>query len=364
MTKPVKQEKMPMNAVTVRSISTRSSGKRPPNNGRKTNLSFRKLPFQSQGQPRSRELAVDPVVEKKRRQLYDQATGSIDQVLQAVRNRKRFPLQPAFQLVAEFCRWNHPRDRLLIVSLHRDDRHRFVNYHAVNVAVYAVKLAGYLGYRTQQRIELGVAGLLHDVGTALVPDEILYKKGRLNEDEISVMRERPNFSYKILRSLGDEASYLAECAVQVHERADGSGYPRGLKADEIHEYAQIIGLMDVYEALMHSRPHRDRLTGLAVIKELFTTHKHRFRKEHLKALLNLFSVFPLHSYVRLNSGAVGKVIETYPDQPMRPRLQIVFDSQKRRVLTKRMVSLPDNPLLNVVDSVSEEELRRFSSSAG
>jgi HD-GYP domain-containing protein (c-di-GMP phosphodiesterase class II) len=334
------------------------------NRGRKTNLNFRKLPLKTPTCARSSEPPLDASVGKKRQQLYEQAMGYVEQVLEAVRGQEGFSLPSAIQLVTEFCAFDQQNDRLLSLSLHRNESYQFAHYHPVNVAVYAVKLARYIGYRRRRQIELGVAALLHDVGTAMIPKKIVYKNGRLNEQEIAVMRERPNQSYKILRELGDEHAYLAECAMQVHERVDGSGYPRGLVEDEIHEYAQIIGLLDVYEALMHSRPHRDRLTGLEVIKELFAVQKKRFRKEHLKALLNLFSVFPLHSYVRLNSGAICKVIETSPGQPMRPRLQIVFDSQKRKVLSRRVLSLPDNPLLNIVDSVSEDELRGFVSSRG
>ena len=82
-----------------------------------------------------------------------------------------------------------------------------------------------------------------------------------------------------------------------------------------------------------------------------------FKKEHLKALLNSFSIFPLSSYVRLNSNSIGKVVETYPDQPLRPKIKIEFDSQNQKVLTDRVVDLSENTLLHIIDSVSEEEFQ-------
>jgi HD-GYP domain-containing protein (c-di-GMP phosphodiesterase class II) len=165
-----------------------------------------------------------------------------------------------------------------------------------------------------------------------------------------------------LRSFGDHSGYLAETAAQVYERIDGSGYPRGLRGDEIHEYAQIIGLLDMYEALIHSRPQRDKVTPFTAIKEVINTSKHRFQRKHLKSLLSIFTLFPIHSYVRLNSNAIGRVIETCADQPMRPKLQILYDSQRQKVLSERIVILPDNPLLNIVDSVSESEIQELSKS--
>jgi hypothetical protein len=157
---------------------------------------------------------------------------------------------------------------------------------------------------------------------------------------------------------------LAECAVQVNERLDGSGYPQGLQGDEINEYAQVIGLVDMYEALVHSRPQREKFHHFKAVKEIIKSGKHLFKRKHLKALLNIFSIFPLHSYVRLNSDAVCKVVKTYPDQPMRPRIQIVFDSQQKRVLTERIINLPDDPLLYIVDSVVDEELQSLSEGPG
>jgi HD-GYP domain-containing protein (c-di-GMP phosphodiesterase class II) len=172
--------------------------------------------------------------------------------------------------------------------------------------------------------------------------------------------QRPNFSHQILQSLGNEYAYLAECAVQVYERIDGTGYPRGLKADEIHEYAQIIGLLDMYESIIHSRPYRGKTTPFAAIKEIINTSKHKFQQKYLKAHLSIFTAFPIHSYVRLNSDAIGKVIETYPDQPLRPKIQIICDSQKRKVLTKKFVSLPEDPLLHIIDSVNENEIQHLA----
>ena len=95
------------------------------------------------------------------------------------------------------------------------------------------------------------------------------------------------------------------------------------------------------------------------IKKIINNSKHHFKRKHLKSLLETFSIFPVHSYVRLNSEAIGKVIETYPNQPLRPKVQIVFDSQMQKVSTQRIASLQENPLLHIVDSVTEEEIKQI-----
>ena len=353
-----------MSLVEFHNMENKAQNKNSPKAKQDLKLSFRKLAAARDKLPAE----VRPTVKtspktnnnNNRKELYDKASIYLNQVLSAVKNRRTFALEPGFRILQKMAEGAHPRDELFIMAIHLDDRFKYVIYHSINVAIYALKMADHLGFDPARKLELAMAALLHDTGMAVIPDKILYKQEELSRQEIKILRERPNYSYKILRSFGDGFAYLAESAAQVYERIDGSGYPRGLKGDEIHEYAQIIGLLDMYEALIHSRPQRDKLTHFTAVKEVINTCKHRFQRRHLKSLLSIFTVFPIHSYVRLNSNAIGKVIETYPDQPMRPKLQIIYDSQRRKVLTERIVILPENPLLNIVDSVSESEIQELT----
>ena len=324
---------------------------------KKAKLSFTKI---SEDLPAGTKTGVRAVPDESRKLLYEEASVYLGEILDALRNRRGVKLEKGFEIIQKIVAVNHPQDPLLILALHQDDWRQYVTRHPVNVAVFAIKMADHLGFEKSKQVEIGMAGLLHDVGMAVVPDKILYKQGKLNDAEKKIFRQRPNFSSKILRTLGPEYAYLAECAVQVYERIDGSGYPRGLKADEMHEYAQIIGLLDMYESLIHSRPQRAKHTPFAAVKEIINTSKNHFQKEYLKALLGIFTAFPIHSYVRLNSDAIGKVIETYPDQPLRPKIQIVYDSQKRKVLTEKIVALPEDPLLHIIDSISENEIGQLT----
>jgi HD-GYP domain-containing protein (c-di-GMP phosphodiesterase class II) len=329
-------------------------------------LSFRKLAAEQK-----KVLSTDKVVSERKasdedqigesgKVLYQKAADYLKQTFEAVKQRKMFSINPGLQIIREMVEMQSFQDSLFIEALHFDDSLQFIIHNNINVAIYAIKMAENLGWSKDRQIEIGMAGLLHDIGMTIMPEGLIYKQQKLSEAEFKILQERPNYSYKILKSLGDDYAYLAECAVQVNERKDGSGYPQGLKGDEIHEYAQIIGLVDMYEALIHSRPQRVKLHHFNAVKEIIKSCKNCFQHRHIKALLNIFSIFPLRSYVRLNSGAICTVVETYPDQPMRPRVQIVFDSQQKRVLTERIINLPDDPLLYIVDSVADEELQSLS----
>ena len=342
--------------VQFRNIETQ---KQPKNPGfkKKSKLSFVKL---AADRTKTEDAPLKPSSDESRKLLYEEGLAYLNGVYSAIRNKQTFSLDKGLEIIRKLARGNPGQDPALIMALHLNDRIRFVLHHGVNVAIYAIKLAKYIGFKKEHQIEIGLTALLHDVGTAAIPDKIIYRREQLNEQEINIFRQRPNYSYKILQQVGADYAYLAEYAVQVYERLDGSGYPAGLKANEIHDYAQIIGLLDKYEALIHSRPQRDKLTPFAAAKEIINTGKDQFARKYLKALLNTFTVFPLYSYVRLNSDAIGKVIETYPDQPMRPKIRIEYDSQNQKVLADRIVALPEDSLLHIVDSVTDEEIRQLS----
>jgi HD-GYP domain-containing protein (c-di-GMP phosphodiesterase class II) len=344
------------NVVQFRNIKTKSGTSRGLSSHKNAKLSFAKL---TEGQPETGAAGIQTKPDESRKLLYGEASEYIGDVLNALRSRKGFTLEKGFEIVQKIVAVSYPQDPVLILALHQDDWRQYVTQHPVNVAVFAIKMADHLGFSKDIQVEIGMAGLLHDVGMAAVPDKILYKQGKLNDAETKIFRQRPNLSSKILRTLDPKYAYLAECAAQVYERIDGSGYPRGLKANEMHEYAQIIGLLDMYESLIHSRPQRAKHTPFAAVKEIINTGKNHFRREYLKALLNIFTAFPIYSYVKLNSDAIGKVIETYPDQPMRPKIQIIYDSQKRKVLTEKIVALPEDPLLHIVDSISETKIEKL-----
>ncbi len=342
--------------VQFRNIKDKPGALRRPLATKNAKLRFAKL---TDGQPIVGKTGIQTPPDKTRKLLYEEASAYLSDVLSAIRSRKGFALEKGFEVIRKIVGANHPQDPVLVMAMHLDNWRQYVIHHPVNVSIFAIKIADHLGFDREKQVEIGMAGLLHDVGMAVVPDKILFKQGKLNNAEIKLFRQRPNFSSKILRTLGDKYAYLAECAVQVYERIDGSGYPRGLKASEMHEYAQLIGLLDMYESLIHSRPQRAKHTPFAAVKEIINTSKNHFQKEYLKALLSIFTAFPIHSYVRLNSDAIGKVIETYPDQPMRPKIQIIYDSQKRKVLTEKIIALPDDPLLHIVDSINEDQIRQL-----
>lgn len=295
--------------------------------------------------------------------LYERAYEYLKEVFSAVRAKSPFSVDTASAIVADMVANSAPRDDLFIHAIHHDQLEDYHLFNCINVAIYVIKMGEVLGFDENRLVRLGTAALLHDVGMGLIPERLILQKARLTSNDRELMRKRPIYSHQVLKTLGEPYTWLADYALQVHERIDGSGYPKGIKGTSIDENALLIGLADMYEALIHSRPQGERFSFYAAMKEIIRNGKGTFPREHLKALVHVFSFFPSHSYVKLNSGAVGWVIETHPNHPLRPRLRIVYDAQHRRVLSDQIVDMPDNALLHIVDTMSAREIRVLAASA-
>jgi HD-GYP domain-containing protein (c-di-GMP phosphodiesterase class II) len=207
--------------------------------------------------------------------------------------------------------------------------------HCVNVAVQGAKIAMGLGYSEDELKRLSLAALIHDVGMGEIPEQIWTKKGSLSTAEVAEMRKHPVYGYERLKSLDE----IAKVVLQEHERMDGSGYPHGLSGGDINEFSYIIGVADIYDSLLHTRPYRNkRYSSFEAIKEIVTREKQRFPTSVLKSLVAHF-LFPVGSKVELNSREKAEVIEENRANPMRPVVKITHDKDDRSFEKPRIVDL-------------------------
>jgi HD-GYP domain-containing protein (c-di-GMP phosphodiesterase class II) len=189
-----------------------------------------------------------------------------------------------------------------------------------------------------------------------IPENILKKTEKLEDSEKALILEHPEMSSRILSRMGEEYRWVVDIALQVHERADGSGYPRALEGHQISELASIIGLVDIYMALIRKRPNRDRLLEVEAIKFILKEAKGLFPHRILKAFLNEIGLFPVNTYLRLNNKSTGRAISTVKNQPLRPIVQLIYDGLGNKLEKKEIVRLSDNPLLYVTDYLKESEI--------
>ena len=231
--------------------------------------------------------------------------------------------------------------------------------HMINVAIFAVKIATGLGLQLEVLLRVALGGYVHDVGMVRYPPERLTGFQSLTPKELEELKRHPEEGYEILTALGPDYRWLADVAHQEHEREDGSGYPRGLRGDQIAEIAKIVGLADIYESLTHPRPYRNRMVPLTLpheaVKELVQAERQRFADRYLKGLITGLSAYPIGTVVRLNNGSVGRVVATSKALPLRPTIEVLRLGTGEEVSPPRLTSLAQHPLLYITEASPGEE---------
>ncbi len=222
---------------------------------------------------------------------------------------------------------------------------------AVNVCILSVKIGAELGYSREELRELGLAALLADIGTTLVPPQTLGKRGPFTSDERAVLEEKQGEGLRFLERLLPEQGWLAEVVRKRYARAERPDQPQ----NRLEEYAAIVHLADIYKSLILPRPARDRISPFDALKEILQRHRAEFPDRLLKALIRAMSTFPVGSLVRLNTGEIGRVVARNKDFPLRPIVEILVRRGKRLDEPAR-VDLSQSPLLHIKETVVEEAL--------
>ena len=224
---------------------------------------------------------------------------------------------------------------------------------SANVAILAMKLGLEIGYDERRTLALGLCGLMHDVGMLSLDGEMLDSE-HFTREQRDLLEQHPAESQRMVSSFGKAFQWIASVVVQVHERQDGSGYPRGLRGEEIHEFARIIGLVDSYEAMAQPRADREARVVYNALKRIIDLRTSLFDRRLVKAFIHIVSIFPLGSLVKLNNGEIGRVVGTSRSHPTRPTVDILTDSHSCRLPEPRLIRLEDEPMLYVVDPAIEE----------
>ncbi|MEW6616225.1 MAG: HD domain-containing phosphohydrolase [Thermodesulfobacteriota bacterium] len=242
-------------------------------------------------------------------------------------------------------------DMLYYYSAHPDTFEDLIVAHSVNVAIYAIKMAFSLSYSKDDTIIIGIAALLHDIGMYDIPNRIINKKKVISDKEYNVMKKHTKIGYDKLLEVKDEYRIIPKVAFEHHERVDGSGYPKGLRG--ISDISELIGMVDFFEAVTHSRPQRGPVTPHEGVKMLLGMKHEVFSIDMIKAFFNVFSFFPVYSVVRLNSGEIGQVVKGNINWPLRPFIRILFKNDGQPIEKKKEIDLLHDNNIFITKDISD-----------
>lgn len=224
--------------------------------------------------------------------------------------------------------------------------------HSVNVCIMSIMTGISMGYDEQKLMELGTGALLHDIGKAKILEEV-NKEERLTEQVYRLIQKHCEFGWEILKNSDDISIFSAHIALEHHERFDGSGYPRKLSGKGIMEYARIVAVADVYDALASDRPYRDRMLPHEVINYIESKQGTEFDPDIVTKFIPNIAPYPVGSLVILNSGMKGIVVTVNKKCPSKPIVKLIYDENGSKIEESYFVNLATEQSVYVSEVVKQ-----------
>jgi HD-GYP domain-containing protein (c-di-GMP phosphodiesterase class II) len=248
----------------------------------------------------------------------------------------------------------NPDALLSLVRIRTLDEYTYV--HSVAVSALMINLARQLQLPPEYVKQAGTAGLFMDVGKAFLGPDLLGKRDEYSSADWAEMRRHPQLGADAVAASGEMSRIVADVCLHHHERVDGSGYPHGLKGDDISLFARMAAICDTYDALASARPHRPAHGPAGAVAEMYKL-KGRFDDSLLTNFIRSIGIYPAGSLVRMESRMLGCVATQRRDQLTRPVVRIFYSIAERTHVPVREIDLAAVPEPDKI--VAREEPARW-----
>jgi HD-GYP domain-containing protein (c-di-GMP phosphodiesterase class II) len=272
----------------------------------------------------SRDIVLNDVISEETR---FEARINIKNAMESIRYGTSLDVKPVRDSVCRMI------DELMDVSdtmvnlqdLKSNDQYTFS--HSVNVCVLSLITGISMNYSEDKLRELGIGAMLHDVGKTRIPNEILNKPESLTKEEFDIVKKHTSYGYELLKKSAILSTYASYIALTHHERYDGEGYPLGLRGEEIHEFARIVSIADVYDALTSDRIYKKRVHINEAVEYLIGMGDHQFDYNIVRNFIEHITIYPPGTCVLLNTGEKAIVVDVNKRYPNRPIIRILIDRE-------------------------------------
>ena len=271
-----------------------------------------------------------------------QSRRAVTSMFQEARMGKAIDTAKAQQLVEEISDSvrRNPGALISLARLKTADDYTYM--HSVAVCALMIALARQLGLSEEEVREAGMAGLLHDMGKAMIPPEILNKPGRLTDAEFDIIKSHPAEGHRLLEEGSGASAAVKDVCLHHHEKVDGSGYPKGLNDKTMSLFARMGAVCDVYDAVTSNRPYKAGWDPAESIKRMAEWKGH-FDTTVFQAFVKSLGIYPVGSLVRLESGKLCVVIEQGEHSLLKPKVKVFFSTRAQAYLKPEIIDLAHSP---------------------
>lgn len=214
---------------------------------------------------------------------------------------------------------------IMLGDIHTTDHYLYT--HSFNVCLYTLTLGMAAGHSREDLFTLGMGSILHDIGKTRISPKVLLKPGRLTDEEFAEMKRHTELGFALLKDEPFVPLLAAHCAFQHHERLDGSGYPRGIRDGEIHDFAKWIAITDSYDAMTTNRVYRRGMLPHEAVDILYSGSCTQYDQRKLEVFRDKVALYPVGLTVRLSTGQTGVVTSVPPKTPNRPIVRVIEDEE-------------------------------------
>ena len=280
------------------------------------------------------------------------AKSAVVSMFQEVRMGKAIDHDAAGVLVEEITDSvvRNPGALISLARLKTADDYTYM--HSVAVCALMVALARQLGVDEKTTREVGMAGLLHDLGKAVMPMDVLNKPGKLTDAEFAIMKSHPAEGHRMLVEGGAVGAIPLDVVLHHHEKVDGSGYPKGLRDAEISLFAKMGAVCDVYDAITSNRPYKAGWDPAESIRKMTEWSTGHFDNRVFQAFVKSVGIYPIGSLVRLESGQLGIVVDQTEKSLLTPKVRAFFSIKSNTHIAPAVVDLSAR---NVTDKIISRE---------
>lgn len=286
------------------------------------------------------ELATTPIAVEMERaaKIFSKSREAVNSMFNEARMGKTVDTEGAQHLVEEISGsvTRNPGAFISLARLKTADDYTYM--HSVAVCALMVALAKQLGLDEEQTRLAGIAGLLHDLGKAAMPIDVLNKPGKLTDEEFALIKRHPEEGHRMLSGSDNVDSIVLDVCLHHHEKIDGSGYPERLNAEQISLFAKMGAVCDVYDAVTSNRPYKAGWDPAESLRRMAEWTGH-FDQRIFQAFVKSLGIYPIGSLVMLTSGRIGVVIDQTNKSLLVPRVKVFFSTKQDSRIPPEIIDL-------------------------